>query len=1311
MKKRILSIILVCVMLVSLLPTFALAAPVYGDTNGHWAADAIDRWSGYGVVNGKGEGSFDPDGQMTRAEAAQVFANLLGLNKEGDISAYPDAQGKWYSEAIAKCVAAGILNGKGAGKMDPNGTITREEFLTMYARAICISNGADATEAKGELSQKGYTDTAKVSDWAADSIGTLVEKGFVNGLTATELAPKANINRASVMALLDQSVSTYVGKDSTETTVAAKSEGITLIANPAVTTVTGTANVVVVAAGAEQYNETTGEVTHNDIRVESAKMPIARVQGENITVTLALSTTADDATVTETGVDSVIVIESTAAVKNAAVAAEGAKIIVKDGAKAESVTVAETAKSASVETAKNATVGTVTIAAESATASVAGKVETVTVAETAKSAAVETKSGSTVGTLNVAAEDAKTTVAGKVETVKVEETAKNVAVETTSTAKVTTVENKAENTAVTGSGSVGAVKSSEDVKIETKNTKVENTSETKEIAVTDSKGTETKVDSGSTGQTTPSAPTGGGGGHSHSYTGYVAISDAQHKGTCACGQTTTANHIMVNGTCSVCGYKADSVAMIPGTTNRYFAKLAGAITEAQNNDVIVLLSDTTENVTIPAGKTLTLNLNGKTLNGGDQTTAENKAAITNNGTLTLTGNGTVKREDTGTPAYYVIANAIGATMTIENATVTNNSGVDGAGSSLVDNAGTMTINNLKFTQANFIVIKNEDNSNLTINGGEFNNRGYYTKSDGSESISSAVQNWGTAEINGGKFSGGISVMTYGSDAKTTINNGNFTNCSIWLRNYKNDANNPVLEIKGGTFTMNETKPFAFGAGRSETKGAEVLTITGGTFSSEPSDYVAPGYEAKGNIPKEGKWTVSCLFAGGAGTLEEPFLIYNTDDFDMIHQMVESGYLQNKSFKLMADIDYSGKVFPAATKDRIKWTGVNFDGNNHKIINADATPADGTMPEALFGNYFYANNTIKDLVIEGSTFNGLFYGGMQYDVDNLQITNVSIRNSKIYDGAFVNWSGASRVEIRNCSLVGSNVSFRGWAGSVGGFIGNGQNLLIEDSSIINSTIESGSSAVGGFICQGGDKNVVIKNSMIDSSSVIKNTKADQPAYAIAGTVSSTTPSTGNSFYGRVICADKNKVGIAGLDTTSYSKDSVWSKYNSDVVAENFTFNADGTITYNGSSSYEQFVVIQRIWTNNCEAGEYTGVGGFQKDFDRHEFTSNSLTFTKLTKIQQYAPNVTVAAMFKSTTTNADFIKAEYASDIKTGGVVYIDNNGVLTTNFLNESGNGQFINNTLLSNAATSYSVTVIVSAMNGGNEVGSVSFTYNVPLE
>lgn len=909
-SRKLLSLFLCAVLCMSLLPTMAWAA-TYGDTQDHWAAEAIDRWSGYGVVNGKGEGTFDPDGQMTRAEAAQVFANLLGLNKEGDISAYPDAQGEWYSEAIAKCVAAGILNGKGAGKMDPNGTITREEFLTMYARAICISNGAEATEAKNELAQKGFADTAKVSDWAADSIGTLVEKGYVNGLTETELAPQANINRASVMALLHQSISTYVGKDSTETTVAAKSEGITLIANPAVTTVTGTADVVVVAAGAEQYNETTGEVTHNDIRVESAKMPVARVQGENITVTLALSTTADDATVTETGVDSVIVIESTAAVKNAAVAAEGAKIIVKDGAKAESVTVAETAKSATVETAKNATVGTVTIAAESATASVAGKVETV----------------------------------------KVEETAKNATVETKSTAKVETVENKAENTAVTGTGTVGAVKSSEDVKVETKNTKVENTSETKDIAVTDSKGKESTVttktestDTNKTETTVNTQPTGGGDSHSHTYSENWTYDETNHWHAATCGHDVVsgkAEHSYDETThrCECGAFASDIVAAIG---NQGYKTLNEAINAAATSgDTITMIQNVKQSNSIVVDKDVTLDLNGKTITdenwAGESPTKQAFFYVKSGGKLTVNdsvGTGKITTEN---------ENILAAIMV----TIKDNNDAE-KDAVLVVNGGTLCGYNYAIGANG-----NRHNTDITVNGGTLTAskadeavsiyhpcKGKLTITGGTlEGYDGLAVKGGTVNITGGKF---IATGDW-SEAEAAQGSGaNSVGAALYVEgNYGYEG---TVNISGGEFIAegNNGKAvyMAF-----NTEPRATISITGGTFSSDPKAYVAPGYGATKNDNET--YTVEYLFAykpdgtASAGTENDPFLIADAEQLENIRDIIDGGYC----FKLVNNIDTTDKDWlplgygyynklPNGTVqlvlEKSRYFVGTFDGNNKTI---------------------------------------------------------------------------------------------------------------------------------------------------------------------------------------------------------------------------------------------------------------------------------------------------------------------------------------------------------------------------------------------
>jgi hypothetical protein len=221
MKKKLLSMLLVCLLVLSLVPTVAFAAE-YSDTTGHWGEAAIDRWSEYDVVNGKGNGIFDPDGNMKRGEAAQVFANLLKLDGKADLSAFSDVGlGQWYDEAIAKCVKAGIMNGVGDGKMDPNGTITREMFFVMFARALGIQPVAKAEVA--------ISDGAKASDWAAGYITALVNKGYVKGTSSANgsvtVEPKLDINRASVMSLLNQTIATYV--NTTEEVIAG--DGLVLV--------------------------------------------------------------------------------------------------------------------------------------------------------------------------------------------------------------------------------------------------------------------------------------------------------------------------------------------------------------------------------------------------------------------------------------------------------------------------------------------------------------------------------------------------------------------------------------------------------------------------------------------------------------------------------------------------------------------------------------------------------------------------------------------------------------------------------------------------------------------------------------------------------------------------------------------------------------------------------------------------------------------------------------------------------------------------------------------------------------------------
>lgn len=206
MKRKILSLILVFAMTVSLLTVGTGAVePTYGDTAGHWAESSIERWSAYGIIQGS-NGQFDPNGQLTCAQLATILAKLLKLPAAKDAGFTDNTADAWYYDAINRCAAAGILNGNGDGTVTPEAPITRERAMVMLARALGIE-----PIRKPDLTK--YTDAAQVSAYAQGYVAALIEAGIVGGVTADELAPQDNINRASTVTILDRAISVYADKD------------------------------------------------------------------------------------------------------------------------------------------------------------------------------------------------------------------------------------------------------------------------------------------------------------------------------------------------------------------------------------------------------------------------------------------------------------------------------------------------------------------------------------------------------------------------------------------------------------------------------------------------------------------------------------------------------------------------------------------------------------------------------------------------------------------------------------------------------------------------------------------------------------------------------------------------------------------------------------------------------------------------------------------------------------------------------------------------------------------------------------------
>lgn len=173
----------------------AVAAAPLSDIQGHWAEENITRWVEAGKLGGYEDGTFRPDNNITRAEFANILANLLSQPAETPESPFSDVkEGDWYYSAVTKLLAYGAVSEDETFR--PSQNITRQDAMTMAGRAFCI------TSANDEVLDK-FSDGDQVAAYAQASVAGFVENGYLGGYPDGTLRPLANITRAESVKLLD----------------------------------------------------------------------------------------------------------------------------------------------------------------------------------------------------------------------------------------------------------------------------------------------------------------------------------------------------------------------------------------------------------------------------------------------------------------------------------------------------------------------------------------------------------------------------------------------------------------------------------------------------------------------------------------------------------------------------------------------------------------------------------------------------------------------------------------------------------------------------------------------------------------------------------------------------------------------------------------------------------------------------------------------------------------------------------------------------------------------------------------------------
>jgi hypothetical protein len=187
---------------------FSTYAPIavtsaFADTGGSWAAGDIATAAAQGLVEGVGDGLFEPDGVVTRAQLAQLLTRALSLAAAPSTTQFSDVDpAAWYAAAIAAAQSAGLMDGVGGGQFAPEQPVTREQLAAALSRALADLGSSYALPAFRSSTASAFADAARIDPWAAQAASYVAQLGLMQGLPGGAFDPLAPVTRAQAAAVL-----------------------------------------------------------------------------------------------------------------------------------------------------------------------------------------------------------------------------------------------------------------------------------------------------------------------------------------------------------------------------------------------------------------------------------------------------------------------------------------------------------------------------------------------------------------------------------------------------------------------------------------------------------------------------------------------------------------------------------------------------------------------------------------------------------------------------------------------------------------------------------------------------------------------------------------------------------------------------------------------------------------------------------------------------------------------------------------------------------------------------------------------------
>ena len=550
--------------------------------------------------------------------------------------------------------------------------------------------------------------------------------------------------------------------------------------------------------------------------------------------------------------------------------------------------------------------------------------------------------------------------------------------------------------------------------------------------------------------------------------------------------------------------KPDTTTYVAEVNGVKYKSLQAAIDKATEKATVILLADTSENVTISTNR-LTLDLNGHTLNGG---TVKGKPALTVRARNVIVKDsseaktGTIMREDTaensGVSSHYVIdIQGKNAFLKFESGNVKNDSGnKNGKGASLVrvgdDSVSAwpqLTITGGTFTQNNFVVIK-VDRGTFYLTGGTLNSTDSY-----------AVENWSTATIKGGTVNGTVAAWTYsgGHNSDLTISGGTVNGNVASVSYDKTEGKLAKVSITGGTVT-GTLGTYTYGNGLIPINDATKATIavTGGTFKEDPTKYVVEDSGVTKNA--DGTYGVAKAYLAKVGdtsyyTMDEAFKAQTASGEAIV---LLRDYTTGSTFNsgsINRTVNLNGHTWTCTGTDansaafEINYPDASLTVKNGKVFSSQLV---GLIPSAMGGTIKYDNSSLE---FDGVEMTTTARSGIETNGNNTNDT-VTLRNStlNVPNGFGIYFPSSGTLTIDNSVINAQTMGVQVCSGSLNisgadtaitvsgdGIEKTGNDGAIEDGaaiSIVNRTGYKGLSKIevegGKFTAKGGNAAVKAYN---------------------------------------------------------------------------------------------------------------------------------------------------------------------------------------------------------------------------------------------